>query len=293
MCSSCKATRRNQLSKSLRCVASSHILSIFWRRPDNFRQLPPWPPSAIGPRAAPPATDAYILLSIMSDVDAEEHFLSPYLSRRLPELGLDYETYGPYCLGAVGGSEEEEDSSSHEELDGIIELLQSSSETHTDDAAAWADLRAEIVRRTGEWRRAAGVRKRQEAQTAKEAEEEKLRRAKAEAEAYEEILREKKAQHGETPEEEEEEEEKAQRDALLNRFAYEKEEDGDNEGGPVSNKDAAAQAQREHVEKVREQSSKSRESKAEARQKNKEAVKLKADKKEERRKKAAKGERKR
>ena len=100
----------------------------------------------------------------------------------------------------------------------------------------------------------------------------------------------KKAHNGSTTEGEEK---KAQRDALLNRFAYEKEEDGDNEGGPVSNKDAAAEAQREHAEKVREQSSKSRESKADARQKNKDAMKLKADKKEERRKKATKGERKR
>ena len=90
----------------------------------------------------------------MSDVDDEEHFLSPYLSRR--ELGLDYETYGPYCLGAVGS----ESSSSSDggggrdddyvELDGIVDLLRSSSETHSDDAAAWADLRAEIIRRTGE-----------------------------------------------------------------------------------------------------------------------------------------------
>ena len=230
----------------------------------------------------------------MSDVDDEEHFLSPYLSRRLPELGLDYETYGPYCLGAVGcessssgGGGRDDD---YEELDGIVDLLRSSSETHFDDAAAWADLRAEIIRRTGEWHVAIDVRKRQEAQGAKEAEEERIRQAKAEAEAYEEILREKKAHHGVAPEEEEK---RAQRDALLNRFAYEKEEDGDNEGGPVSNKDAAAEAQRESAQKAREQSSKSRDSKAEARQKNKEAVKLKADKKEERRMKATKGERKR
>ena len=229
----------------------------------------------------------------MSDVDDEEHFLSPYLSRRLPELGLDYETYGPYCLGAVGSEsssiDDDGQDDDYEELDGIIDLLQSSSETHSDDAEAWANLRAEIIRRTGEWRRATDVQKREEARKAKEAEEQKLRRAKSEAEAYEEILREKKA-HGDTPVEEEK---KAQRDAMLNRFAYEKEEDGDNVEGPVSNKDAAAQAQREHVEKAREQSSKSRESKAEARQKNKEAMKAKADKKEERRKKATKGERKR
>ena len=223
----------------------------------------------------------------MSDVDDEEHFLSPYLSRRLPELGLDYETYGSYCLGAVGSEEED---SSCEELDGIIDLLRSSSETHSDDVEAWADLRAEIIRRTSEWHVAIDVRKRQKAQGAKEEEEERIRQAKAEAEAYEEILREKKAHHGVAPEEEEK---KAQRDALLNRFAYEKEEDGDNEGGPVSNKDAAAEAQRESAQKAREQSSKSQDSKAEARQKNKDAMKLKADKKEERRKKATKGERKR
>ena len=132
----------------------------------------------------------------MSDVDDEEHFLSPYLSRRLPELGLDYETYGSYCLGAVGSEEED---SSCEELDGIIDLLRSSSETHSDDVEAWADLRAEIIRRTGEWHVAIDVRKRAEAQGAKEAEEEKLRHAKVEAEAYEETLREKRRITGVRP----------------------------------------------------------------------------------------------
>jgi len=142
----------------------------------------------------------------MSDVDDEDHFLSPYLSRRLPELGLDYETYGPYCLGAVGSESSSSDGGGgggrdddYEELDGITDLLRSSSETHSDDAEAWADLRAEIIRRTGEWRRAAEVRKREETQKAKEAEEEKLRHAKVEAEAYEETLRGKRRITGVRP----------------------------------------------------------------------------------------------
>uniref|UniRef100_A0A7S0AR62 Coiled-coil domain-containing protein 43 n=1 Tax=Minutocellus polymorphus TaxID=265543 RepID=A0A7S0AR62_9STRA len=230
--------------------------------------------------------------------DEEDHFLSPYLSKRLPELGLDYETYGPYCLGTVGsessnGSGDDED---YEELDGILELLQSSSETHSDDEAAWTDLRAEIIRLTAESRNAANVKKSEEVRKVREAEEEKIRQARAEAEAYEKILEEKKA-HMDTAEDTEK---KKARDALLNRFAYEKEDDGAGDGGkkdvddgPVSNKDVAAQAQREHVQKVRDESSKGQESKVEARQKNKEAMKLKADKKEERRKKATKGERKR
>ena len=232
--------------------------------------------------------------------DEEEHFLFPYLSKRLPELGLDYETYGPYCLGAVGtessevgGDGEDED---YEELDGIIELLQSSSETHSDDAAAWKGLREEIIRLTAESRNAANAKKSEEARKVREAEEEKIRQAKAEAEAYEQMLEEKKA-HKDTAEDEEK---KKARNALLNRFAYEREDDPTGDGakndggeGPVSNKDAAAQAQRDHVKKVREESSKSRESKAEARSKNKEAMQAKADKKEERRKRAQKGERKR
>ena len=234
--------------------------------------------------------------------DEEEHFLSPYLSKRLPELGLDYETYGPYCLGAVGteSSNGDGDDEDYEELDGIIELLQSSSETHSDDEAAWTELRVEIIRLTTESRNAANAKKSEEARKVREAEEEKIRKAKAEAEAYEKILEEKKL-HKDS---EEDEEKKKAREALLNRFAYEKEDDAaggdggssgkkDGEEGPVTNKDVAAQAQRDHVKKVREESSKSRESKAEARMKNKEAMKAKADKKEERRKRAQKGERKR
>ena len=191
--------------------------------------------------------------------DEEEHFLSPYLSKRLPELGLDYETYGPYCLGAVGNESSNGDDDDYEELDGIIELLQSSSETHSDDEDAWKELREEIIRLANESRNAANAKKSEEARKVREAEEEKIRQAKAEAEAYEKILEEKKA-HKDS---EEDEEKKKAREALLNRFAYEKEDDAGDDGGgggkkdgdegPVSNKDVAAQAQREHVKKVREE----------------------------------------
>ena len=232
--------------------------------------------------------------------DEENHFLSEYLSIRLPELGLDYETYGPYCFGAVSSdvgdasSDEEED---YEEIDGIIDLLRSSSESHCDDDAAWSDLRTEIIRLTVESRNNADAKKHEEILRAKEAEEEKIRKAKAEAEEYEKLLEQK------AHEKDGQDEEKVKaREALLNRFAYEKEDDGatggggkgnDGEDGPVSNKDAAAQAQKDHVRKVREESSKSKESKQSSRMKTKEANKAKADKKEERRKRAVKGERKR
>ena len=226
--------------------------------------------------------------------EEDDHFLSEYLSARLPELGLDYEIYGPYCFGAVSYDEND----GYEELDGIIDLLRSSSESHSDDDSAWSDLRSEIIRLTVESRNEADAKKHEEVRRAMEAEEEKIRKARAETEQYEKLLE----QNAHEKTNEEDGDRKKAREALLNRFAYEQEDDGDTGGGgegkegddgPVSNKDAAAQAQREHVRKVREESSKSKESKQIARMKTKEANKAKADKKEERRKRAVKGERRR
>ena len=69
--------------------------------------------------------------------DGENHYLAPYLGVRLPELGLDFDTYGPYCYGI--------DPTDADELDSIIDLLRSSSETHSDDDAAWEEVRSKIL----------------------------------------------------------------------------------------------------------------------------------------------------
>ena len=38
-------------------------------------------------------------MSITNNDDSQHYYLESFLSTRLPELGLDYETYGPYVLG--------------------------------------------------------------------------------------------------------------------------------------------------------------------------------------------------
>mmetsp|Transcript_3370 Transcript_3370/g.4878 ORF Transcript_3370/g.4878 Transcript_3370/m.4878 type:complete len:83 (-) Transcript_3370:818-1066(-) len=73
---------------------------------------------------------------------SDDHFLSEFLESRLPELGLDFETYGPYVMGVVGSDgEDDQDEGS---LDDILELLKASSETRSDDDDAWDNLKKEI-----------------------------------------------------------------------------------------------------------------------------------------------------
>lgn len=76
-----------------------------------------------------------------------EHPLTPFLSERFPQLGLDFETYGPYVTGALDVNEDDDDA-----LEGIMDLLRSSSESHCDDDAVWTELRVEIERRSAEFR---------------------------------------------------------------------------------------------------------------------------------------------
>mmetsp|Transcript_20619 Transcript_20619/g.26579 ORF Transcript_20619/g.26579 Transcript_20619/m.26579 type:complete len:236 (+) Transcript_20619:83-790(+) len=71
--------------------------------------------------------------------DDDDHALSDFLRDRLPQVGLDYDTYGPYVLPLL--TEEETDP---EEWDSVLELLQASSESHSDDDQLWIGLRAEI-----------------------------------------------------------------------------------------------------------------------------------------------------
>ena len=86
------------------------------------------------------------------DESMDEHYLSAYLEETLPEIGLDYETYGPYVTGLFpttsDGGEEDNFEDVEEEINNIIELLQSSSETHSDDEQCWIQLKNEITHRT-------------------------------------------------------------------------------------------------------------------------------------------------
>lgn len=76
----------------------------------------------------------------------EVHYLDEYLSKTLPQLGLDAETYGPYVTGFAN-----EDEDTDEGMDDLIELLRASSESHGDDDASWQEFRGEILRRRKEF----------------------------------------------------------------------------------------------------------------------------------------------
>ena len=77
----------------------------------------------------------------MASDNDEQHYLTAYLTKALPDRGLDYETYGPYVTGFADNDDDDETS-----LDDLIELLQASSETHGDDEASWSNFRNEIIK---------------------------------------------------------------------------------------------------------------------------------------------------
>ena len=76
---------------------------------------------------------------IMDESAKEQHpNLLPFLQQRLPELGLDEETYAPYVLGTT---EDEE------ELTEVVQLLQASSESHAEEEEIWESLRKDIYKK--------------------------------------------------------------------------------------------------------------------------------------------------
>mmetsp|Transcript_19008 Transcript_19008/g.27068 ORF Transcript_19008/g.27068 Transcript_19008/m.27068 type:complete len:209 (-) Transcript_19008:471-1097(-) len=205
----------------------------------------------------------------------DQHYLDTYLADILPKLGLDFDTYGPYVTGA----DEEDD------LDDIIDLLRASSESHSDDEDSWTDLKLQIENRRKDYIAGEEKRKNLAALEAERLEKERLQReieiAKSNALEVEQRMEAKKLETM-----------SADKLALLDKFGYEveDEEGGEEDTGVTTNRDHAANKSAEHSQKLR---STNQPSKAQLRA---ETTKAKADKnakKEERRKRAAKGERKR
>ncbi|KAL7495195.1 hypothetical protein ACHAWT_007752 [Skeletonema menzelii] len=206
----------------------------------------------------------------------DQHYLDAYLADILPKMGLDFDTYGPYVTGA----DEEED------LDDIIDLLRASSESHSDDEKSWADFKQKIEKIRKEYIAEEEERKNLAALETERLKKESLQReieiAKTNALEVEQRLEAKKLETM-----------SADKLALLDKFGYEvdDEENEDEEAGVATNRDHAAKQSAEHSQKLR--SNNNQPSKAQLRA---ETMKAKADKnakKEERRKRAVKGERKR
>ena len=196
-----------------------------------------------------------------------EHYLSSFLSSRLPELGLDYETYGPYVVGALDGDEQE--------LDEVVELLKASCETHGDDEESWQLLKQEIQEKQREYQ--------QELQETLAKQREAFHRQ--EQERLKQDIQLAKNQ----PVEKKSIQLDAQQKALIERFAYEQEDDeGEEEAVVTNSKDVVAQASRPLENKAHQKSSKKEQQEA-TKQDRLQKQKLK----EERRKRATKSERRR
>jgi len=73
------------------------------------------------------------------------------LQVRLPKLGLDCDTYGPYVWGDDEDDNNDEDDDDQDDVadelrDIVLGVLQASSETHSDDDDIWIDLIEQIGR---------------------------------------------------------------------------------------------------------------------------------------------------
>lgn len=231
----------------------------------------------------------------MSDDDNDQQQNSPnlveLLRRRLPELGLDYDTYGPY----VWGTPEEDE----EELQGVVQLLQASSEEFADHDDVWTEFTTDVqeaVQRDVEYRK-----QRQEDHLEEERQkmEEQLAKAKLEEAPAAGENSKKQGQKSSMVDEE-------TKRRLMQQYAYEDAEEVDGGGGggggkgggkgksgeedvPLTNKQIAARASLEQAQEAR---TKKVQTKKEEQQKTKEQKLNKQQLKEERRKRTTKGERK-
>eukprot|EP00548_Thalassiothrix_antarctica_P001664 CAMPEP_0194136240 /NCGR_PEP_ID=MMETSP0152-20130528/6260_1 /TAXON_ID=1049557 /ORGANISM="Thalassiothrix antarctica, Strain L6-D1" /LENGTH=217 /DNA_ID=CAMNT_0038832811 /DNA_START=15 /DNA_END=668 /DNA_ORIENTATION=- len=210
--------------------------------------------------------------------------LNAFLRERLPKLGLDYDTYGSYVVGLFDDDDDDAD------WDGILELLQASSDTHSDNDVVWKEFQNDVVQL-------------QEKSTLLLKEkEEKLRneRIKEEKERLQEEIAFIKEQKEQTSSEEKKELD-ASKQALMARFEYDESELYDNDGNHVSststtdekvvtNKEHALQANQEKAKELRANSNYS---KKDEQAKTAKAKQSKALQKEERRNRSHKGERKR
>eukprot|EP00586_Coscinodiscus_wailesii_P011760 CAMPEP_0172515784 /NCGR_PEP_ID=MMETSP1066-20121228/270531_1 /TAXON_ID=671091 /ORGANISM="Coscinodiscus wailesii, Strain CCMP2513" /LENGTH=229 /DNA_ID=CAMNT_0013296961 /DNA_START=55 /DNA_END=744 /DNA_ORIENTATION=- len=227
-----------------------------------------------------------------------EHYLASYLEETLPSLGLDYETYGPYVTGLFPIDEDGADADD-EGIDDIVQLLQSSSETHADDDEVWQSLQKEILKRKKEYDYLETRRKEDDAISGKKIALEKARQALESAKIENTQNLEKKQRAAPSGDD-------AKRiAALVEQYGYaDPDEDKDESSAKKKkgagdetvvndNRENARQLEKARTANVRHEASKAHQVKLSAREatKQQKADKIKA--KEERRKKASKGERKR
>lgn len=230
----------------------------------------------------------------------KDHYLTSFLNTALPELGLDSDTYTPYVIGLFPSDQVDPNFANEEELDELIELLQSSSETHSDEdhVAVWQQLKKDLLEKYEIYVHQTVDKIEQENEKAELENKRKIEVAKLEAAKQEELMAAQKENQKNAVKDE-------RTAALLDKYGYEDAEEDDNgdkeskskekegTGGVVNNRDHAVQIAKQQRDKVKSDSTKQVESKKAAKEatKNQKAEKIRL--KEERRKKAAKGERRR
>ena len=232
----------------------------------------------------------------MNSGDSEEHpLLTLLLNERLPTLGLDAETYGPYIVALFPISETPDDSTG-EEVEGwdeILELLQASSELQDLEDSVWEQLRADLVSTWHSYRELQ-IEQHREKLMEKEQHLQKMlevERDMALINAETKINAPAGALNGSNTNSSIDD---AAKRALLNRFGYEDEtndDSGGKEGG--ANKSKADATDSSNVPTSTKPQHPPITTKREEQQKTKAAQQQKVDAKEERRKRAVKGERRR
>mmetsp|Transcript_6533 Transcript_6533/g.9921 ORF Transcript_6533/g.9921 Transcript_6533/m.9921 type:complete len:244 (-) Transcript_6533:1250-1981(-) len=243
----------------------------------------------------------------MDGTNDNNDLLHSYLNETLPSLGLDSDTYSPYVIGCLENNDESNhgEEVNEEELNEIIELLRASSESHSDDEIVWNELKNEVLKHHGNHQRYLLEKKNAELNEMKKADEEKRQKEiEAAMEAQREM--ESRKQQAETQEID------SAKKALLDQYGYDTSEQFDKDGnvvdpntsgsnkksGPsaeggedLNNRAAAQKAQTEKAQNLRKSQNQS--SKKDERIKTKNAKLDKMKQKEERRKRATKGERRR
>ena len=222
-----------------------------------------------------------------NDNVCDEQTITTFLEDRLPALGLDAETYAPYLQPLLTDLDIEDDD---EQWEAVLELLQASSETESDNEEAWTVLRHDCLalrQRYVAWTAA-------QAQAARQAQQQ-AQYAAERAQIAKDLERQAKIQHDKKSTDKstnDDEAAAAAKRALLSRYAYDTPEDetNHNDAPVLNNQQAAVQAATEQARALRKEAVTT---KKEEQQKTKEAKLAKAKLKEERRKRATKGERKR
>lgn len=134
-------------------------------------------------------------------MNSEKHFLFSFLQQTLPSLGLDDEIYGPYLLGIFPQNENQSLAKiDEEELNNVLDLLQGSSQTHASDREAFKTLGKELLERYEQYWCEYRIKMEQLKKDAKKQQEEQRRRQ--ETEEFQELaVEENKKERRKDPEE--------------------------------------------------------------------------------------------